>query len=177
MKPSRPAPHPLNGFSLVELVVTIVLLAILAAFVLPRFADLRSQSRQSTIDAIEGSMRSTITIVKSKARASGLSPSDSNPSGSNGSDQSGYLVKTEAGESEVDWRNLCPESRAELADTLTMLDHISVDPNAANLKTAVGNQFTRVGFNLSSQPAQACYVEYDSFGEPDCTVTTVTTGC
>ena len=88
------------------------------------------------------------------------------------------MIETEVGRSEVDWRNLCPESQAEVADALTMLDYISLQASSSgSLRTFVDNRFTRVGFNLPSDPGPGCYVEYDSFGFPDCTVTTVTAGC
>lgn len=163
-----------NGFTLIELVLVIVILGILAVFALPRFAALSSDARIATLNSVAGTMKSTIGIVRSKAHAQGLSRSASNPGGSN---QTGYVIETEAGRSEIDWRNLCPESQAELADSLTMLDYISVDANDDLLKTFVDNQYTRVGFNLPSDPGPGCYVEYDSFGDPECTVTQVMSGC
>ena len=164
-----------GGFTLVELVLVIVILGVLAAVALPRFVALSSEARVATINAVAGAMKSTVGIVRSKAYVSGLSPAASNPGGSN---QLDYVIETEVGRSEVDWRNLCPESQAEVADALTMLDYISLQASSSgSLRTFVDNRFTRVGFNLPSDPGPGCYVEYDSFGFPDCTVTTVTAGC
>jgi len=162
-----------TGFTLIELVMVIVILGVVAAFALPRFSDLSSDARLAAIDAVSGTMKSSINIVKSKAYAQGLSRASSNPGGV----QNSYVVETEAGRSEVDWRNLCPESRAEAADTLTMLDFISVDDANTRFQTSVDNRYTRVGFDLSTNPAQSCYVEYDSFGDPECTVTQFVSGC
>jgi MSHA pilin protein MshA len=164
-----PASRP-EGFTLIELVLVIVILGVLAAFALPRFADLSTSARLAALDGVEGTMKSTIGIVKAKARAQGLSPAAANPSGGNA--QTGLIIETEAGRSEVDWRNLCPESRAESADALTMLDYLSIDENDPTLLSQVDNQYTRVGYDLNT-----CYVEYDSFGDPECTVTRVTSGC
>jgi MSHA pilin protein MshA len=155
-----------SGFTLVELTLVIVLLGLLAAVAVPRFADLGESARSAKLDDIARTMRSTITIVKSKAAVSGLSVVDSNPGGNQ---QNGFVVDFGWGSTEVDWRNLCPESRAEVGDNLTMLDFISVDENATSLETQVGNQSTRVGFDLNT-----CYVEYDSFA---CTVTVVRSDC
>ena len=175
---------PVKGFTLIELVLVIVILGVLAAFALPRFADLSTDARIAALDSVEGTMKSTIGIVKVKARAQGLSPVGANPSG--GNQQDGFIIETEAGRAEVDWRNLCPESRAESADTLTMLDYLSIDENSAQFETRVSNRSTWVGFdlpdNLSQNPAnntsgRGCYVQYDSFGDPNCTTTKVTADC
>jgi MSHA pilin protein MshA len=60
-----------------------------------------------------------------------------------------------------------------------MLDYISVDANDSSLETFVDNQYTRVGFSLpaGSGAGPGCYVEYDSFGDPECTVTQITSEC
>ena len=103
----------------------------------------------------------------------GLSISSANPG-----DQSALLVTTEAGTSEVDWRNLCPESRAELGDSLQMSDHISFE-NTGELSAIINNKFTKIGYNISSVAASAvgCYVLYDSFGDPNCEVEVRVNGC
>ncbi|MFE8073112.1 type II secretion system protein [Marinobacteraceae bacterium S3BR75-40.1] len=162
-----------SGFTLIELITVILILGLLAVAVLPRFGSLQSSARRATLESIAGTMRSTIAIAQSKAYAKGLSRSASNPGGSA---QTGYVIETEAGKSEVDWRNLCPESQAEVGDNLTMLDYISVSATDPNLLTQVNNQYTRVGFDLGTNGG-GCYVEYDSFGLPDCTVTIVDPNC
>jgi len=63
------------GFTLIELVMVIVILGILAAFALPRFADLGGQARVSTVEGIAGSMRSAAGIVHSMALATAATAS------------------------------------------------------------------------------------------------------
>ena len=159
---------PLHGYTIIELVTTLVLLAGLAVAALPRYLDLQDDARRATLEGIAGTMRSTIILVQSKARANGLSPVASNPGGSN---QTEFVIDTPFGSSEVDWRNLCPESRAEVADALTMIDFTTIQAGIGGLQTQIGNRSTRVGYDLSNN---GCHVEYDSF---DCTVSTTTTNC
>jgi MSHA pilin protein MshA len=164
-----------SGFTLIELIMVIVILGILSAFVIPRFSDLSSAARIATLEGIKGAMRSTISIIRSQAYVKGLSISASNPEGQ----QADYIVETEAGTSEVDWRNLCPESRAELGDALSMPDHIDLS-ESAGLTSIVSNRYTRVGYDIQGSgaaTANGCYVTYDSFGDPDCTVSVIITDC
>ena len=163
-----------SGFTLIELLIVVLVVAILAAFVLPRFGDLSRSAKIATLEGIEGSMRSTIGIIRSQAYVKGLSISSSNPA-----DQSIYIVETEAGTSEVDWRNLCPESRAELGDALSMTDHIGYS-ESGELTSIVDNRYTRIGYDIRGSGAATpggCYVTYDSFGDPDCTVDIIIGNC
>ena len=73
--PPRLAVHPSptsRGFTLVELVVTLALLAALAAIALPRFIDLADEANRATVEATAQQMRSAVTLVRSKAAVSEL---------------------------------------------------------------------------------------------------------
>lgn len=51
-----------SGFTLIELVMVIAILAILAAVVVPRFRDLAARAKESACKAALGSLRSAIQI-------------------------------------------------------------------------------------------------------------------
>ena len=58
-----------QGFTLIELVIVIVILGILAAFAVPRFADTSTDARKSTVKGLEGSLRSAAALAHATALA------------------------------------------------------------------------------------------------------------
>jgi MSHA pilin protein MshA len=63
-----------RGFTLIELVVVIVILGILAAFAVPRFARLDGQARMASVRSLEGSLRSASALTHGLWLASGTNP-------------------------------------------------------------------------------------------------------
>lgn len=176
-----------RGFTLIELVTVIVILAVLSAFALPRFANLKQSSRLAVLQGIQGSMRSAISITRVNALANGLTVLPANPG--NGSQQNSHLIQMEGFSVEVDWRNLCPESLGERGDAKDMYHFInltddnltenSVHTLSSNIQVWYNNQYTVVGYDIPSNAARGpgCYILYDSFGDPQCTLETFTSDC
>lgn len=60
-----------SGFTLIELIMVIVILGVLSAFALPRFADFSKEARLASVKGIEGSVRAGTAIARTAFLAAG----------------------------------------------------------------------------------------------------------
>ena len=59
--------HKQDGFTLVELVTVILILGVLAAVALPKYADLQGKAREAKVKTVAGSVKSAAGLVKAAA--------------------------------------------------------------------------------------------------------------
>lgn len=66
-----------SGFTIIELVMVIVILGILSAFALPRFADFGQDAREASLAGLAGSMKSAAAIAHAEQLVSSGALGDS----------------------------------------------------------------------------------------------------
>jgi MSHA pilin protein MshA len=164
-----------KGFTLVELIIVIVILGLLLVVAAPKFLSLSTEAKAANLRQINAQLRSAITLVQTKARVKGLQTSTVNPN----SGQTALLVDFGFGSAELMYSNLCPESIAELGTRMRLADFLNISLTD-DMSVRVDNRYTLLGYDVPSfgTPVnQGCYILYDSFAEPNCTLTVVTDDC
>lgn len=87
------------GFTLIELVIVIVILGILGAVAAPRFLNLQGDAYEANVKALNGSIRSAMTLANTKAILDGYDKGSKNGEGelSNVAFVEGFPAATDTG--------------------------------------------------------------------------------
>lgn len=143
-----------SGFTLIELVMVIVILGILAAFALPRFADLTSEARIATVEGLAGSVRSASAIAHAMALAQDVTAGTVSMEGTN-----------------VDITNSYPDATAT-GILAALQDSTGFTPNTP----AAGTYELRANGAATPANCQVSYTQPAAAGTAP-TITLTTTGC
>ena len=154
-----------TGFTLIELVMVIVILGILAAFALPKFADLTGDARSASINGLAGALKSAAAIARAEQLAN--------------SETLGFTVTLDG--EDVTMVNGYPTANAAgIGDAASVA---ATDYTAAGGGTAGGVTITYAITGYSGSNCQATYTSADAATDNTGPITdapvvaVVTTGC
>jgi MSHA pilin protein MshA len=171
-----------NGFTLIELVIVIVIVAILGAIAVPKFVSLSRDARIAALEGVEAAVMSTSLLVEIKAKMESVEDGTIELNSDDVAVTNGYI----AGHWNNAWRyalDLGKEIRFTNVN----------DPCSINDYCGVGNQRTVEGVPTDLNPGNVrglvliwaegyslsdlCYVYYFNSGSEKPTIGTVDEGC
>ncbi|PKH58833.1 MSHA biogenesis protein MshA [Shewanella sp. Choline-02u-19] len=154
-----------NGFTLIELVVVIIILGILAVTAAPKFINLQSDARASTLQGMKGALQGANSLVFSKAAIAGEEKKGSADGATLGSvnigtgtlatTNYGYLISTVAQLKNALDINISPSVSTEAGYDANAEWFLIKGTNGASLA-----KIYQLGSPTASDVTKKCWVEY-----------------
>lgn len=151
-----------KGFTLIELVMVIVILGILAAFALPRFANFSNEARVATLDGAIGAVKSAAGIAHARYVADGTDPATVNLDGTNvamENTNNGYPAATAGGigaAAQLDPNDFSIGAATNNVTTITVADSTTADRDDDGTAGECSFDYSALTGSTSNRNAEDC---------------------
>lgn len=149
-----------TGFTLIELVITIIVLGVLAATAVPRFIDLSGDARKETVESFHGTLRESVRLLHMKAQIENILGDNVTIATDYGDYQfyRGYPeTRSEATTPNVYFIETFLELGSPDNDIRTNASRIAT---YANVNVYEDNDISRIGYGEGNLLSGQCYAEY-----------------
>ena len=149
-----------KGFTLIELVITIIVLGVLTATAVPRFIDLKDDAKKETVENFHGSLRATVRLLHMKSQIDNLLGDDVTIATDYG-DYQFYRGYPETKSEAVTPNTYFIETFLELGVPVDVIkDNTSRTATYAEITVFEDNGYSRIGYGSGNLLSGLCYAEY-----------------